>query len=104
MQVQGKPFILPPSPSARGRSYEPPRPLLLPLDGGGKGQLQNGLREAGDFGYNIVRDPVPIHDLHATILHLLGMDPYKLSYAHQGLNERLIGPTDEPDVMKGILA
>ena len=40
----------------------------------------------------------------ATLLHLLGLDPQSLSYFHNGLDERLIGPTDDVEVVKDILA
>jgi hypothetical protein len=43
-------------------------------------------------------------DLQATILHLLGLDPYHFSFRTQGLNNRLIGPTDEGKVVKALLA
>ncbi|MDG2383353.1 MAG: DUF1501 domain-containing protein [Pirellulaceae bacterium] len=42
-----------------------------------------------DFGYNIIRDPVHVHDLNATILHLLGIDHEKLTYKYQGRQYRL---------------
>jgi hypothetical protein len=42
-----------------------------------------------DFGYNIVEDPVDVHDLHATLLHLLGLDHTKLTYKFQGREFRL---------------
>jgi hypothetical protein len=42
-----------------------------------------------DFGFNVARDPVHIHDLHATILHLLGFDHTKLTYRFQGRDFRL---------------
>jgi hypothetical protein len=45
--------------------------------------------ETDDFSYNIVRDPVHIHDLNATALHLLGMDHTRLTYRHQGRDYRL---------------
>ena len=45
-----------------------------------------------------------VHDLQATILHLMGFDPYRFSYCYQGLNQRLIGPTNEGQIVKGILA
>jgi len=45
--------------------------------------------ETDDFGYNIVQDPVSVHDLHATLLHLLGFDHERLSYRHQGRDYRL---------------
>jgi hypothetical protein len=47
---------------------------------------------------------VPVFDLQATILHLLGLDPHKFSYRYQGLNQRLIGPTEEPRVRHELLA
>ncbi|MBM4091757.1 MAG: DUF1501 domain-containing protein, partial [Planctomycetes bacterium] len=45
--------------------------------------------ETDPFGYNIVIDPVHVHDLHATILHLLGIDHERLTYKHQGRRYRL---------------
>jgi uncharacterized protein (DUF1501 family) len=42
-----------------------------------------------DFGYNIIEDPVEVHDLHATILHLMGLDHTKLTYKFQGREFRL---------------
>jgi Protein of unknown function (DUF1501) len=41
------------------------------------------------LGYNIVEDPVDVHDLHATILHLMGLDHTKLTYKFQGREFRL---------------
>lgn len=45
--------------------------------------------ETDDYGYNIVRDPVHIHDLHATLLHCLGFDHERLTYRYQGRDFRL---------------
>ena len=42
-----------------------------------------------ELGYNVVEDPVHVHDLHATILHLLGLDHEKLTYRFQGRDFRL---------------
>ena len=42
-----------------------------------------------DLGFNTVEDPVHVHDLHATILHCLGLDHERLTYAHQGRDFRL---------------
>jgi hypothetical protein len=42
-----------------------------------------------DYGYNIIDDPVHIHDLNATILRCLGIDHTRLTYKHQGRNFRL---------------
>jgi arylsulfatase A-like enzyme len=58
--------------------------------------------ETDDFSYNIVKDPVHIHDLNATALHLMGIDHTKLTYRFQGRDYRL---TDvHGTVVKGILA
>jgi hypothetical protein len=46
---------------------------------------------------------VTIHDLQATILHLMGIDPYKLGVVFDGLNQRLIGPTNEAKILKQII-
>ena len=42
-----------------------------------------------EFGFNVVQDPVHVHDLHATILHLLGFDHTRLTYRLQGRDFRL---------------
>jgi hypothetical protein len=42
-----------------------------------------------DFGFNVVRDPVHVHDLHATLLHLLGLEHTKLTHRFQGRDFRL---------------
>jgi Protein of unknown function (DUF1501) len=57
-----------------------------------------------DFGYFIAENPVGVHDLQATILHLFGFDAKKLSYPYLGLEQRLIGPTDEARIVKEVLA
>ena len=45
--------------------------------------------ETDDYSYNIVRDPVHVHDLNATLLHLLGIDHTRLTYKYQGRHHRL---------------
>ncbi|MCH2368219.1 MAG: DUF1501 domain-containing protein, partial [Planctomycetes bacterium] len=55
-----------------------------------------------DFCYNIVEDPVHVHDLNATILHLLGIDHEKLTFKYQGRQYRLTDVHGE--LVKGILA
>ena len=57
--------------------------------------------ETDDLGFNVVRDPVHVHDLHATILHRLGFDHTKLTYRFQGRDFRLTDVHGE--VVKGIL-
>ena len=58
--------------------------------------------ETDEFSYNIVRDPVHIHDLNATILHQLGIDHRRLTYPYQGLDQRLTG-VEPARVVKEIL-
>ncbi len=58
--------------------------------------------ETDDLGFNVARDPVHVHDLHATILHLLGFDHTRLTFRFQGRDYRL---TDvHGHVVNGILA
>jgi arylsulfatase A-like enzyme len=47
------------------------------------------LGETDEFGFNAIKDPVHVHDLHATLLHLLGFDHTKLTYRFQGRDFRL---------------
>ena len=56
-----------------------------------------------DVGATVAENPVSVRDLQATILHLLGFDPEKLRFPHQGLDQRLIGPADGPRVVREIL-
>jgi hypothetical protein len=58
--------------------------------------------ETDDFSYNAVRDPVHIHDLHATILHLLGQDQNRLTFRHDGRDHRLTDLGGR--IVSGILA
>ena len=70
-----------------GRDHHP-RNFTMWLAGGGvkKGFV---LGETDDFSYNVVSDPVHVHDLQATILHLLGIDHKRLTYKFQGRHFRL---------------
>lgn len=45
--------------------------------------------ETDELGYNVTRDPLHVHDLHATMLHLLGMDHERLTFRHEGRDYRL---------------
>ena len=45
--------------------------------------------ETDEFSYNIVKDPVHIHDFHATLLHLMGIDHERLTYRYAGRDFRL---------------
>jgi hypothetical protein len=57
-----------------------------------------------DIGYYIAENPVGIRDLQATILHQIGLNPHRFNFPYQGLNQRLIGPTEEGKVIKAILS
>ncbi len=84
-----------------GRDHHP-RCFSVWLAGGGvKGGVVYG--ETDDFSYNIVRDPVSLHDLNATLLHCLGIDHLKFSFKSQGLDQRLTG-VEPASVVRGILA
>ncbi|MFO1093028.1 MAG: DUF1501 domain-containing protein [Planctomycetaceae bacterium] len=72
-----------------GRDHHPRCFTMWMAGGGTKGGTIYG--ETDDFSYNIVKDPVHIRDLHATILHLLGYDHERFSYKYQGLDQRLTG-------------
>lgn len=72
-----------------GRDHHPRCFSMWMAGGGTKGGTIYG--ETDDFSYNIVRDPVHIRDFHATILHLLGFEHERLTYKHQGLDQKLTG-------------
>ena len=58
--------------------------------------------ETDELGFSVTKDPVPVHNLQATILHLLGFDHTKLSYRFQGRDFRLTDVFGE--VVPGLLA
>ncbi len=76
-----------------GRDHHP-RCFSIWMAGGG---IKPGLvlGETDDFGYNIVKDPVNVHDLHTTILHLLGIDHEKFTYRSEGRDFRLTDTSGE---------
>lgn len=83
-----------------GRDHHP-RCFSIWLAGGGvQGGVTHGATD--DFAYNIAADPVSVHDLHATILHLLGVDHKKLTFKYQGRHFRLTDVHGE--VLQPILA
>jgi uncharacterized protein DUF1501 len=70
-----------------GRDHHP-RCFTVWLAGGGvKAGLSYGTTD--DFAYNVTENPVHVHDFHATLLHLLGIDHERLTYFHQGRRFRL---------------
>ncbi len=70
-----------------GRDHHP-RCFSVWLAGGG---IKPGITygKTDEYSYNILENPVEVHDLHATMLHLLGMDHAKLTYRHEGRDYRL---------------
>jgi hypothetical protein len=70
-----------------GRDHHP-RCFTIWMAGGG---VRAGLTfgETDDYSYNIVRDPLHVHDLHATMLHLMGIDHERLTFKYQGRYHRL---------------
>jgi hypothetical protein len=70
-----------------GRDHHPNAFTMWMAGGGIKPGLVLG--ESDELGFNVVKDKVHVHDLHATILHLLGFDHTKLTYKFQGRNFRL---------------
>lgn len=85
-----------------GRDHHPHCFTIFMAGGGVKAGMSFG--ETDELGYFVARDKVTVPDLQATLLHLLGLDPYKLSYRYQGLQQRLIGPTDDGQVRRELLA
>jgi hypothetical protein len=72
---------------AKGREHHAQAFTCWMAGGGARGGYAHG--ETDDYGNTIVRDPVHSHDLHATILHLLGLDHTRLTYRHGGRDYRL---------------
>ena len=70
-----------------GRDHHPNCFSIWMAGGGIKPGLTLG--ESDDFGFNVTKDPVHVHDLHATLLHLLGFDHEKLTHRFQGRDFRL---------------
>lgn len=83
-----------------GRDHHP-RCFTIWMAGAGV-KAGTSFGETDEFGYNIVKDPVHVHDLHATMLHTLGVDHEQLTYKHQGRRYRL---TDVHGIVQeGLLA
>ncbi|MFP5207202.1 MAG: DUF1501 domain-containing protein [Acidobacteriota bacterium] len=84
-----------------GRDHHP-RCFTTWMAGGG---VRPGITygETDDYSYNVVKDPVPVRDFNATILHCLGIDHNRLTYESQGLDQKLTGTTPA-SVVQGILA
>jgi hypothetical protein len=68
--------------------------------GGVKGGVSHG--QTDDIGANAVEHPLHVKDLHATVLHLMGLDPNHLSFFHGGLDQKLVG-VEEVQPIRAIL-
>ena len=85
-----------------GRDHQPEAFSVWMAGGGVKGGHIHG--ETTELGNAVARDKAHVSDIQATILHQMGIDPYRFSYPFQGLDQRLIGPTEHAKVLKSILA
>lgn len=83
-----------------GRDHNPQGYTMFLAGGGVKGGLRYGATD--DYGYYAVKDKVHLHDLHATMLHLLSLDHKKLTYRYAGRDFRLTDVHGE--VVHGIIA
>jgi hypothetical protein len=91
-----------PNPAGLGRDHHPYAFSMLLAGGGIRGGTTHGTTD--ELGYYITENPVSVRDLQATILSLLGIDPYRFSYPFQGLDQRLIGPTEEGKICESLFA
>ncbi|WP_035806667.1 DUF1501 domain-containing protein [Lunatimonas lonarensis] len=83
-----------------GRDHHPRCFTMWMAGAGVKAGFSYG--ETDELGYNVIKDPVHIHDFHATLMHLFGVDHEQLVFKHQGRRYRL---TDvHGHVVKGLLA
>jgi hypothetical protein len=84
-----------------GRDHHPRCYTMWMAGGGSKPGTVYG--ETDDFSYNIVKDPVSVHDFHATVLRLLGYDHSRFIYKYQGLDQRLSG-VEPAKIIEGLMA
>ena len=76
-----------------GRDHHPRCFSIWAAGGGFKPGIVHG--KTDDFGYNIVENPVSVHDFHATMLHLLGVDHLRMTYRFEGRDYRLTDVSGE---------
>jgi hypothetical protein len=85
-----------------GRDHHPHCFTIWMAGGGIKPGVQLGSTD--ELGYQIAENPVTVHDLQATMLHLLGFDAEKFGFPYQGLFQRLIGVEGDGHVRRELLA
>jgi len=93
---------MPMSESGTGRDHNPWGYTVWLAGGGVRGGIAYGATDA--VGLRAEENRVAVRDLHATLLHLLGLDFRQLTFHHHGLDERLTGPSDDVRVVREILA
>ena len=84
-----------------GRDHHPNCFGMWFAGGGMKAGYVHGSTD--ELGYDVAEGKVTVRDLQSTMLHLLGFDAQRFSYRYQGLNQRLIGPTNEGRVLQELL-
>ena len=85
-----------------GRDHHPHAFTIWMAGGGVKSGFDYGATD--ELGYFVTENRMHVHDLQATILHLLGFDPFTYHVKYLGLKQRLIGPTESPRIIHDILA
>ena len=85
---------------ANGRDHNPKGFTYFMAGAGVKGGTSYG--ETDELGHEAVVDRHHIRDLHATVLHLMGLEPNRLSFFYGGLDQKLVG-VQGADVIEGII-
>jgi len=99
--IWGGEFGRTPMAQGSGRDHHIKGYSLFLCGGGVKGGSSYG--KTDDFGYNAAENPVHVRDLHATMLHLLGLNHERVVFKHQGLDAKLTG-VEKAHVIKDLLA
>ena len=89
------------TPTDYGRDHHPRCFTVWMAGGGMRAGVTHG--ETDEFSYNVVKDQVHVRDLQATILHAMGIDHERLTFAYQGLAQKLTG-VEKASVVKEILS
>ncbi len=84
-----------------GRDHHPRCYSIWMAGGGIRGGISVGATD--DFGYNVADNPIHVRDLHATMLHLLGIDHQRFTFKNQGLDDKLTG-VESARLLKEIMA
>ena len=84
-----------------GRDHNPKGFTYWMAGGGVRGGTSYG--ETDELGHEAAVNRHHVRDLHATILHLMGLDPHRLTYFYGGLDQKLTGVVD-PEIIRGVLA